>query len=104
MCKEEIVVECGYETPKHGYCPPCASIRLDEIMSATLPPDELHIRATAHEAKHPHLSPSERLLLNGWWVQAPALGTVRAPVALAFAASIIRACDQIEAAQKTTTE
>lgn len=98
MCGDEVVVACGYETPKHGYCLQCASIRLDTIMSAELPFEERHLNASSYEAKHPHMAPPERRLLNGWWVQAPAMGCVRASVALAFAASIIRECDKIDEA------
>lgn len=90
MCTQEITVDCGYENAQHGYCYPCASIKLDEILSPVLPPTERHLKPSFHTTVH------ARSELDGLWVQAQAMGCVRPYLARAFAAAIIRCCDEAE--------
>lgn len=90
QCKDAIVVDCGYEEPQvHSYCAACASMVLDEIMGAELPPQEAHLKASGHIDA-----------TGSTWVQAPPLGCVSVPVARAFAASILRACDELAALEE----
>lgn len=83
MCRETYTIECGYEKTTHGYCWPCSSIKLEEILTAKLPPQERHLTPVVEA---------------GGYVNACAsLGCVQPDLARAYAGELLRAAD---AAQK----
>ena len=77
-CNAMIVVECGYEDPRHGLCYPCASAKLDEIFQHELADDEAHLRPVVG--------------VDGF-ISAYGIGCVSPKLARAYAADLLRACD-----------
>jgi len=82
MCGDPFAIECGYEKTSHGYCSPCASIKLDEIYAAELPSEERYLRPVVE--------------VGGWINACAALGCVKAPLVRAYAAELLRAADEAE--------
>jgi hypothetical protein len=89
-CGSQCETPYGYEPCDHGYCWPCASAVLEEVLGAELPHSERHLKPAIHHTVH------GRSDLDGAWIQVPASGCIRPALARAFAAEILRACDQVE--------